>query len=306
MFRHRRALVDIGAGMFQQFIDTDRGIADQFDIGTGQFAGAGVRLADGTGEGHGRMRKQRILDLGRVDIMAAANDQVLGPPGDPEIAIGVDPAQIAGAQETVLGEKIVVLVGFGIGRAFEDAGIGHADLAHLVGCAFGKTLGQLPQDAHMGIGQGNADRAHLLDAVDRIATDQTGRLGQAIAFGDLDPGRGLEAVVKLDRQRGRAGNRRPERGDIRVHRPLHQRRDRRRHGNQETDLPAFDQLPEIVEDAIAAIAGGGRHDHMCARGDAAHQHRIGGEDMEQRQRAHQHVGLVEQQCAAQKAVIDHA
>ena len=199
MFRHRRALVDIGAGMFQQLLDTDRRIADQFDIGAGQFAGAGVGLADGAGEGHGRMRKQRILDLGRVDIMAAANDQVLGPPGDPEIAIGVDPPQIAGAQEPTLGEKIVVLVGFGIGRAFEDAGIGHADLAHFVGCAFGKALGQLPQDAHMGIGQGNADRAHLLDAVDRIATDQTGRLGQAIAFGDLDPGRSLEAVVKLDR-----------------------------------------------------------------------------------------------------------
>ena len=77
-----------------------------------------------------------LLDRPGVDVVAAADDEILGPPGDPQIAIRVQPAQVAGAQIDVVGEQVVVLVGFGIGRSGEDAGIGDADFPHHVGRAF--------------------------------------------------------------------------------------------------------------------------------------------------------------------------
>src|SRR5271166_3094350 len=41
---------------------------------------------------------QRVLDDLRVDIVAAADDQLLAPPGQPEIAVRVLPAEIAGVE----------------------------------------------------------------------------------------------------------------------------------------------------------------------------------------------------------------
>ena len=158
----------------------------------------------------------------------------------------------------------------------------------------------------MGIGQRDADRADLLDAVDGVAGHQTGGLGQAVALGDLNAGCGLEPGVKLDRQGGRAGNRHAQRRDIAIQLALHQRGDGGWHGDQETGLPALDQLPEIVQHPLAAIAGGGRHHQLRPRGKAGHQHRIGGKDVEHWQRAHQHVLFGEQYRLAQPAVVDHA
>ena len=56
---------------------------------------------------------------------------------------------------------------------------------------------------------------------------------------------------------------------------------------------ALDQLPEVVHHPVAAIALRRRHHHLRPRDQAGHQDRIGGEDVEQRQRAHQHVRLGE-------------
>src|SRR5690606_9339940 len=101
--------VDMGAGMLHQLVQRDLGPGDQLDIGAGQFAREGVGLADGGGGGDLGVGQQRVLDLGGVDIVAAADDQILGAPGDPQIAVGVHPAQVAGAQEAAFGEQVVVL-----------------------------------------------------------------------------------------------------------------------------------------------------------------------------------------------------
>src|SRR5690606_35528600 len=129
---------------------------------------------------------------------AAADDEILGPSGDPEVAVGVDPAKVAGPEIPALGEEVPVLVHLGIGRPLEYAGVGDADLADLVHRTFlqDPAIGVRVQDADVAIGQWNANRSDLLAAIHRVAGDKTGRLGQAIAFGDLHAGRLLEPVVE--------------------------------------------------------------------------------------------------------------
>ena len=44
---------------------------------------------------------QRVLDHPRIDVVAAADDQILDPVGDEQIPVGVQVADIAGAQRAV-------------------------------------------------------------------------------------------------------------------------------------------------------------------------------------------------------------
>ena len=47
------------------------------------------------------MREQEFLDFARVDVLAAADDHVLDPPGDAETSVGQPHGQIAGVQPTL-------------------------------------------------------------------------------------------------------------------------------------------------------------------------------------------------------------
>ena len=47
---------------------------------------------------------RRFLDIGRIDLDAAAVDHVLDPAGDDDIAIGIDSRQVAGPEEAIGGE----------------------------------------------------------------------------------------------------------------------------------------------------------------------------------------------------------
>ena len=47
------------------------------------------------------MREQELLDLARVNVLAAADDHVLDPPGDAVIAVGLPQGQVARVQPTV-------------------------------------------------------------------------------------------------------------------------------------------------------------------------------------------------------------
>jgi hypothetical protein len=98
VLRHRGAFVDMLLAPIHQLLDIDMSAVHQLHVNAGQFAGEGVGLTDRAGKGHGGVAGQRLLDLGGVDIVAAPDDQVLRAPRDPEVAVGVDPAQIAGAQ----------------------------------------------------------------------------------------------------------------------------------------------------------------------------------------------------------------
>src|SRR5712691_9531308 len=65
------------------------------DDGFDRLAPPVVRHADDRDVGDGRMVGQRILDLGRVDVLAARDDHVLHPVGEEEIAVLVEKAGVA-------------------------------------------------------------------------------------------------------------------------------------------------------------------------------------------------------------------
>src|SRR5918996_813906 len=63
-----------------------------------RLAPLGVRLADHRHLGDRRMAQQHLLDLARVDVGAARDDQVLGAVAQREEAVRVDRADVAGVQ----------------------------------------------------------------------------------------------------------------------------------------------------------------------------------------------------------------
>ncbi len=61
-----------------------------------------------------------VLDLADADVHSAADDDVLGSAGHPDIAVVGHHAQVARHGESVLGEKGSSLVG--IGKVFDHVG----------------------------------------------------------------------------------------------------------------------------------------------------------------------------------------
>ena len=93
----------------------------------------------GNGEGGGAlhigMLDRQVLDLRRVDVVAAADDDVLQPPDDGQIARVVEAAQVTRQEpavpiEGVLGRRLIVEI------AERQAGALAADLADLAGLDF--------------------------------------------------------------------------------------------------------------------------------------------------------------------------
>ena len=263
----------------------------------------GVGLADRTGKCHRRMTQQRFFDLGRVDIVTAADDHILGPPGDPQIAVIIQTSQIAGAQVFAVIIQVFVLGRLGIGALRAHAWIRDADLTDLSSGHLDRTVGTLPHDLDVGIREGQPDRADLLFTVNRVRRDDTGRFGQAIAFDDGQATGLLEPAEQLHRHRGRAGKRFLDCRNIRIHRALHQGRNSGRHGGDERGLVAFVQLPEILHHTLTAIARRRREDDMRAGKQRRVQHHMARHHMKQRQRAHHRIIGVNQQ-AANPTVID--
>src|SRR5207248_2114521 len=79
-----------------------------------------------------RVAHRQILDLRRMDVVAAADDQILLAADDLEIAVRIEPAEIARhepsrAVERVLGRLLVVEIAEG------QTGAAAADLADLAG-----------------------------------------------------------------------------------------------------------------------------------------------------------------------------
>ena len=97
--------------------------------------------------------------------------------------------------------EILVLDLFGVGGAFVDTGIGHADLAHFVHLAIADLTIGVIEDPDVGIGKRDPDRTDLLFTRHRVARHKTGRLGQPVAFDDGHAGRLLKPVEQFQRQR---------------------------------------------------------------------------------------------------------
>src|SRR5580704_9010992 len=91
-------LADGGAGPGEQFglVEPARGGRD--DVGHRDLAGVAVGASDGRGGADGGVPQQRFLDRPGVDVVAAADNEVLGPAGEVHEAVGVDAAEVAGVQ----------------------------------------------------------------------------------------------------------------------------------------------------------------------------------------------------------------
>src|SRR5439155_10432317 len=93
---------------------------------------------------HRRMPHRQILDLRRVDVVAAADDQILLTADDLQIAVQVEAAEIAAheparAIERLFGRLLVVEIAEGQARAAA------ADLADLAGPDFAIRVVLVPQ-----------------------------------------------------------------------------------------------------------------------------------------------------------------
>ena len=84
--------------MLQELGLGDRASRLQLNVGHRQFAGIRVGAPDGRRQRDGRMSPQRVLDDLRVDIVPAANDQLLLAPREPEVALRIPPAEVAGIE----------------------------------------------------------------------------------------------------------------------------------------------------------------------------------------------------------------
>src|SRR5438105_1171872 len=154
--------------------------------------------ADGRGVANARHVVDDLLDVGRHDVLAADDDDVLETPSDVEIALGVDESEIAGAQPAVGGQHLrrrlgVVVVALHHPRAL------HADLAldirrkvdEIDGVALAHRLGDAQLDAATWLAHRQAASRRVVAQRNAAWPDGNGqrRLGQAIAGNDhvLDP-----------------------------------------------------------------------------------------------------------------------
>ena len=97
--------------MLVQFVLADARAGPKRDVAHRQLAGVGVGHADCGRERHRVVRGHRVLDHQRVDVVAAADDQVLGAPGDVDPAVVVGVAEVAGVEQAALDEHAASCAG---------------------------------------------------------------------------------------------------------------------------------------------------------------------------------------------------
>src|SRR6059036_3546364 len=76
--------------------------------GARDLARHGVRHAHDRHLDDGRVRREQVLQLAGADVLALADDDVLPPPGDAEVALGVERAEVSGAEAAVGREGVGV------------------------------------------------------------------------------------------------------------------------------------------------------------------------------------------------------
>ena len=160
------------------------------DHGVHALAPAFVGHADDGAHGDLGQLGDGVLDLGRVHVLAAADDHVLEPVHDEEVAVGIQPAHVARVHPAVL-ERGGCLGG-PVPVALHDHGAACRDLAHLAG----RQLAALAiDDAHLGNGHGPAGRAQQAltlragAVLGRAHGHDGGRqLGHAVGLGEVGAG----------------------------------------------------------------------------------------------------------------------
>ena len=223
--------------------------------------------------------EQELLDLPRVDLLAAPVDHVVGAAGQEQIAVLVQVAKVAGLEPAVRVD--------GADRAArrvlrDDARSPDLHPADLAGRARPEQV-PVPAD-HPDLGSRGPAAAGLARPVQRVGGDHAGRLGHAVGLYHRDAERLLEPPQRRGGQRSRG---RTDEADSprRRHGGIHgQDRDDRGHRVDPGDLPCLDQLPEAAPAELAV-------DHQAgSRGQGAEQPDHLGVDVEQGQAAVAAVG----------------
>ena len=173
-------------------------------------------IADDDGVDHELVTDQDVLDLGRGDVLAAADDRVVGPTLDEEVAVVVDPAAVLGGEPAlVVDDRALVVLAGDLLAAQEH----EADLADREG------LVDLVADLDLDAGQDLADRPEAHG--DRVAGegggvvvgpehgDRRGGLGEPVGVHEADVGEQLEGPLEHgQRHAGAAVGERAQRGHL--------------------------------------------------------------------------------------------
>ena len=263
--------------------------AGRDDVGHRDLAGVPVGAADGRGGGDAGVAQQRVLDDPGVDVVAAADDQVLGPAGQGHEAAVVDAAEVAGVQPAVTDDAVPADPGAAQSRVGDVPGEhgGAADHQHagLAGGAVGpRPVVADPDGLDLLPGQDAADRSGAFLARPGPGAG-AGGLGEPVALQQVPPGVRGEVLAHRGRQRGRACDRQPQRADVGVDRDLRQGAVDGGDGGHRRDPVVLDDRPEPGVQGLVAVTGRARPHHPGAaehRGDAGDDQ---GVDVEQRQPA---------------------
>ena len=116
----RRGFVDPRGGERQQFCLGHHRARHQQRKDHGQLARIRVGRAHGGAQLHRRVRAQRVFNHLGVDVVATADDQVLGSPAQVQAPFGVQPAQVPRGQPAVGSEGLGGV--FGIEKAGKHIG----------------------------------------------------------------------------------------------------------------------------------------------------------------------------------------
>ena len=252
----------------------------QRDGGADLLAQLGVRHCHDRRLGDGRVLVEHLLDLAGIDVVAAADDQVLLAIDDEEVAVLVDLREVTGVEPAAahrLGRRVGTLpVALHHVRALDD------DLPHL---ALRDLLVVLVEDLHLDVADRRADRAGLALAVGVVEGCDRRGLAQPVPLQDLRAELSVERAQHLDRQRRAAGDADAQRGRVgplplrhREHRVVH-----RRHAEEDAHAVALHDRQRL-----GRVEARQQRQARAAHQARVHRRRLP-EAVEQRQRTEDHV-----------------
>ena len=190
------------------------------------------------------MREEHVLDLGRVHVLAAADDHVLLAVHEREESLVVETPEIAGLEPAVRGERVGRRVGPPpVTR--EDVRAVELDLADLIGPGRPAVL---VDDAHLDMQERLARGGELAPpVVDRHERAARRRLGEAISLQEAEAAR-RDRLHHCHRMRRAAGDAVGDRREVRAVevRPLEQLEPDRRHAEDHADAEARHQAQQHV------------------------------------------------------------
>ena len=236
--------------IFEQFRFAGRRASLQLHVKNRRLSGSAVRTTDRGCEGNGRMTVQRLLDQLWIDVVPAADDQLLLAAGQPEIAVCVLAGEVAGVEPALapaVDPEPGVVDRVDVTR--EDIRPLDRQNARLVDFRKSKKDAGFIQnhDCHVLIGKPQSHRPDTRFRVRRIDAGDAAALCQTIGFENSNSGFRFERSKQLRRhRRGAAVAELDARNVVRAERRLKEGRVNGRDAGEGVDPVVFDDRPRIV------------------------------------------------------------